>query len=603
MPVKTAAKTAKTRTIKKSNNVESLNLPADFLEVKNEKTTAIFDSEILLSLISVSPLKSQANRRARFNPLKLEELKGSIEKYGVVNPITVRPLPDDTFQLIAGERRKLASEMAGLEKIPVVVKNLSEQEAAEIQLIENTQREDLHPADEAYAYQDMKDIFGHTDKEIALRVDKSLEYVTNRLKVLTLSPKVLELFEANELTLSHALEIAKYPAEAHESLLNYCFNNFGYESQTLRPVPKFVQQIQTHHLLQLKEASFSIKATNLRPDGLPCVKCPERTGASPLLFGQEGSGKNDSCLNRKCYAEKMKADVRLKRAAIVETNFKISDPVKIEKNLRKAPLVSDEYYVSETNKPPEPFVAQSDYKTVKTLEECGSGETGVYFNGSRVGQIVHFCRDKQCKTHKSNYYSSAAEDPEKARETRLVRKEELFDMRVAEQVRRRVLKKAAETFDGGNTIFNHLKKDVYQTMLVARLWKLQCSYSDHTAGVIREILEIEKDALSTDRWSSGSFLEQIEKLSLDVRARLLFLLLHAFESEIIDGHSFESQKPIRKIAEDFDLDYQIFDAEARLGQASMKNKDIFRAYLSQVESGDADAKVPRLWSDKWKAKD
>jgi ParB family chromosome partitioning protein len=142
--------------------------------------------------------------RKNFDEDSLNDLANSIHAHGVVQPIVVRPLEDGFFQLIAGERRWRASQRAGLHKVPAVVKESDEHDALEIALIENLQREDLNPIEEAQAYERLITDFGLTQEEVARRVGKNRTTIANMLRLLRLPPEVQEWLRENKLTTGHA---------------------------------------------------------------------------------------------------------------------------------------------------------------------------------------------------------------------------------------------------------------------------------------------------------------------------------------------------------------------------------------------------------------
>jgi ParB family chromosome partitioning protein len=569
-----------------------------------EKTayTPAFDArEIEIGQIRPSPLKSQEKRRKRFDREELERLADNIRRHGVINPITVRPAGSH-FEIVAGERRYLAARQAGLAEIPATIKNLSDEEAAEIQMIENLQRADVHPLDEAFAYQDMKDVLKIDETEIALRVGKSVSYVLNRLKLLGLHKKVQKSLEDGELPLRHALEISKYPKEAQEEIFNYAFFNYGYPNQAVFPLTRFIERIQKEYLLQLKRAPFSTKSNELRKDGLACTECPERTGANPLLFSENYSDE-DKCLNRACWESKVKAHVQIQRRKLAETDYGLSEPEKVEKKAQDVPLLVWEWYApSYVEEKYGKVLSRGDYTQLEKKDECESAERGVFVTGDRIGQSQWICRDKDCKKHGSAG-QTIANAASRSGEAAKIRKEEILDAKVAEATRRRVLKKAAGQFDANNTIFTHKNAENYLLDLLARLWKLQCSYSEHTARVICETLGFGNTRLSTSKWDS-TLREQIAALTADERSKLLFLLLTAHECEIYSSSwTYHSQRKIKEMAEDFGIDYRIIDAEERLAAIPMRFKDVHRHYLQELEAGRRDAKVPRVYSSKWKPVD
>lgn len=142
--------------------------------------------------------------RKHFDEESLNELAESIRVHGVVQPIVVRPLEDGFFQLIAGERRWRASQRAGLSRIPAVVRDAGEHSALEIALIENLQREDLNPIEEAQAYERLIADFGLTQEEVARRIGKNRATIANMLRLLKLPIEVQQWLRENRLTAGHA---------------------------------------------------------------------------------------------------------------------------------------------------------------------------------------------------------------------------------------------------------------------------------------------------------------------------------------------------------------------------------------------------------------
>jgi len=142
--------------------------------------------------------------RKNFDEDSLNELANSIKEHGVVQPIVVRPLEDGFFQLIAGERRWRASQRAGLDRIPAVIRQAGEDAALELALIENLQREDLNPMEEAQAYERLIAEFGITQEEVARRVGKNRATIANMLRLLRLPVEVQQWLRENRLTTGHA---------------------------------------------------------------------------------------------------------------------------------------------------------------------------------------------------------------------------------------------------------------------------------------------------------------------------------------------------------------------------------------------------------------
>ncbi|MGN0771460.1 MAG: ParB/RepB/Spo0J family partition protein [Christensenellales bacterium] len=141
--------------------------------------------------------------RKTFDQKTLEELAQSIKNHGVIQPILVTAV-GNKYQIVAGERRYRASKIAGLEKVPVIIKNLTNQQRKEIALIENIQRQDLNPIEEAYAYKSLIDEYGVTQEELAEKLGKSRPAVTNALRLLTLNPVVIDMVSSGRLSAGHA---------------------------------------------------------------------------------------------------------------------------------------------------------------------------------------------------------------------------------------------------------------------------------------------------------------------------------------------------------------------------------------------------------------
>lgn len=169
-------------------------LPSPETQAKEEIT--------LLPIAKIEPRPDQP--RKRFDEVALAELSESIQEYGLIQPITVRPLESGYYQIIAGERRWRASRMAGLNEVPVRVITADEQRAMEMALVENLQREDLNPIEEAKGYKTLLDEYGMTQDEVAQSVGKSRPAVANAMRLLALSDAVLKLVEDGTLSAGHA---------------------------------------------------------------------------------------------------------------------------------------------------------------------------------------------------------------------------------------------------------------------------------------------------------------------------------------------------------------------------------------------------------------
>ncbi len=155
-----------------------------------------------LAIMDISPDREQP--RTVFENEALQELADSIREHGVIQPILVRPIPDGGFRIVAGERRWRASQIAGLTTIPAIVKTLSDDDAMVIALIENLQREDLNPVEEAFGYKKLMEAGNLTQEQAALRVGKSRPAVANALRLLALPKEVLDMLSEGKISAGHA---------------------------------------------------------------------------------------------------------------------------------------------------------------------------------------------------------------------------------------------------------------------------------------------------------------------------------------------------------------------------------------------------------------
>jgi ParB family transcriptional regulator, chromosome partitioning protein len=159
------------------------------------------DAEMMVKISLVVPNKDQP--RKNFDKDALEELTESIRQYGIVTPLIVRK-SGHMYEIIAGERRWRAAQAAGLKEIPVVVRDYDERLAAEVAIIENLQREDLNPIEEAQAYEQLMNEYGLSQEEVAARVSKNRTTITNTLRLLKLDPRVREMVVDGSISAGHA---------------------------------------------------------------------------------------------------------------------------------------------------------------------------------------------------------------------------------------------------------------------------------------------------------------------------------------------------------------------------------------------------------------
>ncbi len=170
------------------------------------------EGSVSLPISQVEPGLNQP--RKRFDPEALAELADSIREHGIIQPLTVRRLSSGYYQIIAGERRWRAAKQAGLDEVPAVIIEADDRKVMEIGLIENLQREDLNPAEEARGYQVLMEEYGMTQEQVAQRMGKSRPAVTNALRLLNLPEDLMALVEEGKLSAGHARALLGAPTPA-----------------------------------------------------------------------------------------------------------------------------------------------------------------------------------------------------------------------------------------------------------------------------------------------------------------------------------------------------------------------------------------------------
>lgn len=194
----------------------------------------------MMKIGDLRPNKDQP--RKEFDLNALEQLADSIKEHGVIQPLLVRPLTGGGYQIVAGERRYRASRMAGLTEVPVIIRELSDTETMEIALIENLQREDLNPIEEAMGYQELMDQYGFTQETISKSVGKSRPAIANALRLLNLPESVLTYVRKGELSAGHARAILSL---ASEEQMEEVAQKVATKGMTVREIEKLSKNKKT----------------------------------------------------------------------------------------------------------------------------------------------------------------------------------------------------------------------------------------------------------------------------------------------------------------------------------------------------------------------
>jgi ParB/RepB/Spo0J family partition protein len=271
---------------------------------------------------SLGSIRISRTNRKRFDAEKLAQLSASIKAKGVAQPILIRPVTPTAkepqqFEIVAGERRFRASVMAELERIPAISRTLSDHDALELQILENLQREDPHPQEEAEGYQQLMMSHGYTADQLAERLNKSRSYIYGRLKLCALTLEVREQFLDNidVLPASTALLIARIPVPKLQTkaLGEILKPQHGNEPMSVRAARNW---IEARYTLALDQARFEPGDGKLLAKAGSCARCPKRTGNDPVLYPDVDK---NICTDPDCFAEKNAAhDERIIRIATKE---------------------------------------------------------------------------------------------------------------------------------------------------------------------------------------------------------------------------------------------------------------------------------------------
>lgn len=245
---------------------------------------------VSVALADIQP--SNYNPRKNFDEKSLAELADSIRQQGVLQAIGVRPIAEDRFEIVFGERRYRASQIAGLEQIPAVILDISDETAEEMAVTENLQRKDVTPIEEANAYQKLIESGRHDVQSLAVQFGKNESYIRTRLKFVSLIPEIARLLEQDELTISVATEICRYGEDIqHDIYEKHLKEGLMYNSWRGMKASEVAKNIERSYTTDLKRYFF---------DKTVCLSCPHNTN-NMMLFCEEGSCGN--CANRKCLEE------------------------------------------------------------------------------------------------------------------------------------------------------------------------------------------------------------------------------------------------------------------------------------------------------------
>ena len=338
-------------------------------------------------------VESSTNPRKAFDEERLEELAESVRSKGILSPLLTRKV-NGHFEIVSGARRYRAAQRAGLREVPVRIVSLSDAETLEAQIIENIQRADVHPFEEAQGFRGLLESEGdrYTIEKIAVKTGKNAIYIARRLRLLDLIPPVAEAFTAGRIGVEHALLIAKLGADAQEQAFAHCFDGYYAANDSERsvvPVSRLQAWIAQNIYLSLKSVPFSKDDERLLPEAGSCANCPKRTGYNRLLFS-EVREDSDSCADAACFNRKLDAH-------ITQRVSKIPNLVQISENYNttgETPILPRRNYVEVvTRKSKKGREARPEEKLCTYLTPA------IHADGMDKGRLVKVCADPACKIH------------------------------------------------------------------------------------------------------------------------------------------------------------------------------------------------------------
>jgi ParB family chromosome partitioning protein len=342
--------------------------------------------------------ESTTNPRRTFDETKLCELAESIKQHGLIQPITVRP-NNSGFEIVTGARRFRASQIAEVFSIPARIVDIDDAQAQEWQLIENSQRVDVHPYEEAQGFQRLLDLPGYDVSTLAEKSGKSASHIYARLSLLQLIPTVAEAFTQERITASHANLLARLPQEAQATAYEQCWRKDWQDKEPhLLPAKHLTAWIQANLYLSLADAPFDREDPTLNPAAGACITCPRRSGYNTTLFYDV---QGDQCLDSSCYHSKV--EVFLDREIAAHPGL-----VQIENGWRnpkeQRPGAVQRGHVREIE-------AMTDNPDAEPVIPCGAAKAAIVVYGKQLGRKLTVCTDKHCPVHDPQAAAEAAANP------------------------------------------------------------------------------------------------------------------------------------------------------------------------------------------------
>lgn len=530
--------------------------------------------------IAESPFPSQVFRQSTYKEEEIKSLGDSILSHGLRQPPQLRfkkqPTTDGKlYEMVFGSRRWLACILKGIPEMQCFIDDLTDEQVLDLQYEENHNRDNPDLLTDAFYFNYQVTVNKKTIRDLMIKHKLDYKTVKNLIKLHYLIDEAKQELAAGHLPEDHALYMAGFgeaaQAEIHRERYAYRYQD---AADGFIPFNQFRQVIAENIERRLAEAKFDLEDERLHIHKLKCSACPERKGSDPKFWDEVGD--NDVCTNKSCFQQKTNVFLKLQELAIAEENAKRENkPVEIA--IQEVPLVATRSYV-ETNDIPfkKPALINQE---IYEKPECEFSELSLCIDGEQKGQKVYICQKDDCPVH-----HPAPKVSERERHSEAMRREEEFNEKVRQHVRRDILAEALNAFDHYNPFW--MFDDLVQQLIL----RLLAATSKDTAAAVLEIVKpwkvFPKD-LSNPLIVKGA----VSKLSNIQQSQLIFLLMNASEG----FYKQSSQDGLREIAKLYaKVDYRLLDAQTRVFLAPEKYKAQAQRYLDDVRAGRP-AHIPAFW--------
>lgn len=333
-------------------------------------------------------IESKTNPRSAFDKAGLDELAASIRGSGVIQPIVTRP-HNGKFEIVVGARRFRAAKLAGIEAIPAIVRELTDAEVMEIQLLENLQREDISALDEGLGYRALIDAAGYDVAKVAEKIGKSQSYVYQRLKLADLTKPAQKALAEGKMMAGHAVQIARLQPQAQEAAVKLIKREAkSPDPMTVREVGEWIRT-KVHR--NLDNAPWKKDDASLLPKAGACTVCPKRAGTNPQLFPDL---KPQTCTDPACYQNKSQAFIGISlrdhpgALKIIAGRFYDLDDEDRRRNAKKGAIPMSKY-------------GEPGWKLSAAAGACEFTKEAVIILGETalLGQHRLVCAEPKCPVH------------------------------------------------------------------------------------------------------------------------------------------------------------------------------------------------------------